>query len=63
MTTWVALGLTVETAIFVAAGFAWLRSRDYTLAEAVAGAVVLVWVLLSLIHQVDLMVGSLLPGM
>ncbi len=59
---WVALGLTVETAIFVLAGVAWLLSRGYTLAEAGAGAVVSVFMGLSLIHQLSFFVGSPLPG-
>ena len=48
--------------IFVLAGFAWLRSGGYTLAEAFAGAVVMVFIGLSLIHQIDVAMGSLLPG-
>ncbi len=62
MTAWIALGLTAETTIFVLAGFAWLRSKGYTLAEAFAGAVVMVFIGLSLIHQIDMAVGSALPG-
>jgi len=49
--------------IFVLAGFAWLETEGFTLAEAGAGAVVVVFILLSLIHQVDLAMGSALPGM
>ena len=48
---WVALGLTAETAVFMLAGFAWFLSRGYTFAEAGAGAVVTVFMALSLIHQ------------
>ena len=48
--------------IFVMAGFAWFRSKEYTLAEACAGAVVTVFVVLSLIHQCSLLVGSPWPG-
>ncbi|BBO68239.1 hypothetical protein DSCA_21690 [Desulfosarcina alkanivorans] len=59
---WVALGLSAETAVFILAGFAWLLSREYTLAEAGAGAVVLVFIALSLVHQLSLLSGSLLPG-
>ena len=59
---WVALGLTAETAIFVMAGFSWFLSMGYTLAEAGAGAVVSVFMALSLIHQVSLFIGSPLPG-
>ena len=59
---WVALGLTAETAVFVLAGFAWFLSREYTIAEAGAGAVVTVFMVLSLIHQISLFTGSFLPG-
>ncbi len=59
---WVALGLTAETAIFILAGFAWFLSRGYTFAEAGAGAVVTVFMVLSLIHQVSFFIGSPLPG-
>ncbi|BBO74935.1 hypothetical protein DSCW_23520 [Desulfosarcina widdelii] len=62
MTACIALGLIAETMLFVMAGFAWLRSKGYTLAEAYAGAVVTVFVLLSLIHQCSLLVGSPWPG-
>lgn len=62
MTACIALGLIAETMIFVMAGFAWFRSKGYTLAEAYAGAVVTVFVLLSLIHQCNLLVGSPWPG-
>jgi hypothetical protein len=60
---WVALGLTAETAVFLLAGFAWFLSRGYTLAEAGAGAVLTVFMALSLIHQISLFTGSLLPGL
>lgn len=60
---WLAMGLSAETALFVLAGFAWLLSRDYTLAEAGAGAVVAVFMALSLIYQVCLFIGSPLPGL
>ena len=63
MTAWIALGLTVETATFVGAALAWLHSEGYTLAEAVAGAVLITFMFLSLLHQVDLAAGSVLPGM
>ena len=59
---WVALGLTAETALFVLAGIAWYLSLGYTLAEAGAGAIVMVFVVLSLIHQISLWIGSPLPG-
>lgn len=59
---WIALGLTAETVIFVMAGFAWLRSMGYTLAEAGAGAVVLVFISISLVHQFCLFVGSPWPA-
>ena len=59
---WVALGLTAETAIFILAGFSWFLSMGYTLAEAGAGAVVSVFMALSLIHQVSFFIGSPLPG-
>lgn len=57
-----ALGLIAETMFFVMAGFAWLQSKGYTLAEAYAGAVVTVFVFLSLTHQCSLLVGSPWPG-
>ena len=38
---WVALGLTVETVVFILAGIAWFLSMGYTLAEAGAGAVLM----------------------
>ena len=60
---WVALGLAAETAVFLLAGFAWFLSREYTLAEAGAGAVLTVFMALSLIHQISLFTGSLLPGL
>jgi hypothetical protein len=60
---WVALGLTAETAVFLLAGVAWFLSREYTLAEAGAGAVITVFMALSLIHQISLFTGSLLPGL
>ena len=62
LTACIALGLIAETMIFVMAGFAWFRSKEYTLAEACAGAVVTVFVVLSLIHQCSLLVGSPWPG-
>ncbi|MBR9984267.1 MAG: hypothetical protein KFF68_00005, partial [Desulfosarcina sp.] len=58
----VALGLTVETVAFILAGIAWFLSMGYTLAEAGAGAVLMVFMALSLIHQVSLFIGSPLPG-
>ena len=59
---WVALILTVETAIFILAGVAWFLSMGYTLAEAGAGAVMIVFMALSLIHQISFFIGSPLPG-
>ncbi len=59
---WVALGLTTETAVFILAGIAWFLSRGYTFAEAGAGAVVMVFMTLSLIHQLSFFTGSPLPG-
>ena len=59
---WVALGLTAETAVFILAGIAWFLSRGYTFAEAGAGAVVMVFMALSLIHQASFFIGSPLPG-
>ncbi|WP_372678367.1 hypothetical protein [Desulfosarcina sp.] len=60
--TWVALCLTAETAVFVLAGIAWFLSRGYTFAEAGAGAVAMVFMALSLIHQISFVIGSPLPG-
>lgn len=62
MTACIALGLIAETMIFVMAGYAWFRSKGYTLAEAYAGAVVTVFVFLSLIQQCSLLVGSPWPA-
>ena len=59
---WVALGLTAETAVFVLAGFSWFLSMEYTIAGAGAGAIVSVFMALSLIHQISLFIGSPLPG-
>ena len=59
---WVALGLTVETAVFILVGVSWFLSMGYTLAESGAGAVVSVFMGLSLIHQLSLFIGSNLPG-
>ena len=60
---WVALGLTAETTVFILAGIAWFLSMGYTLAEAGAGAVVMVFMALSLVHQTSLLIGSPLPGL
>jgi len=60
--SWVALGLTAETAVFILAGIAWFLSRGYTFAEAGAGAVLMIFMALSLIHQVSFIFGSPLPG-
>jgi hypothetical protein len=59
---WVALGLSGETAIFILAGVAWFISAGYTLAEAAAAAVVAVFMVFSLIHQISLLTGSPLTG-
>lgn len=59
---WAALGLTVETALFTGAAFIWLRSREYTFAEAAAGAVILVLMGFSLIHQLSFFLGSKVFG-
>ncbi|MFO7714363.1 MAG: hypothetical protein R6V78_07995 [Desulfosarcina sp.] len=59
---WVALGLTVETAVFTLAGVVWFMSMGYTLAEAGAGAVVTVFMAISLVHQLSLFTGSPLPA-
>ncbi|HSO19969.1 MAG TPA: hypothetical protein VLT88_10945, partial [Desulfosarcina sp.] len=59
---WAALGLTVETAIFVVAGWAWLRSLGYTFAEAAAGGILLVFMGISLIHQISFCAGSPVLG-
>ncbi|MCB2148711.1 MAG: hypothetical protein KQI81_19685 [Deltaproteobacteria bacterium] len=62
MMAWVALGLTAETAVFILVGSSWFLSMGYTLAEAGAGAVVSVFMGLSLIHQLSLFIGSNLSG-
>jgi hypothetical protein len=59
---WIALGLSVETVVFILAGIAWFLSMGYTFAEAGAGAVIIVFMALSLIHQISLLIGSPLPG-
>ena len=58
----IALGLTAETAVFILAGFAWFLSREYTIAEAGAGAVLLVFMVLSLVHQLSFLIGSPWPA-
>lgn len=63
MMVWIAMGLAAETAIFMLAGFSWFISVGYTFAEASAGAIVSVFMALSLIHQIGLYVGSPLPGL
>lgn len=60
--TWMALALTTETAIFTLAGFSWFRSRGYTFAEAGAGAILALFMVLSLIHQISCHIGSPLAG-
>lgn len=59
---WIALALTAETVIFAMAGFAWFRSMGYTFAEAGAGAVVSLFVVLSLVHQFCMFIGSPWPA-
>jgi hypothetical protein len=59
---WVALALTAETVIFILAGFSWFRFRGYTFAEAGAGAILALFMALSLIHQLSCYLGSPLPG-
>ncbi len=58
-----ALGLTVETAIFVLAGFLFLKRQGYTVAEAGAGAILMIFMAYSLIHQGDMLLGSPWLGM
>lgn len=62
MTVWAALGLTVETALFVFVGLAWFLSRGYTFAEAGAGSIMAVFMAVSTIHQISFFLGSPLPG-
>ena len=62
MIAWMAVGLTAEMTLFVVAGVVWYRSRAYTLAEAVAAAVMTVFLVLSLTHQISLLIGSAIPG-
>jgi len=52
VTVLLAAGLTIQTSIFLMAAFAWFRSRAYTFAEAAAGAIVTVFIAVSVIHQV-----------
>ncbi len=54
--------LSGETVLFVIAGFVWLRSSGYTLAEAGAGAVIMVFMTISLIHQLSFFLGSVWPS-
>ena len=63
MTIVVSLILTIEVVLFSLAGFTWLRSRGYTFAEAGAAGILLVFMVFSLIHQIDLFTGSPLPGL
>ncbi len=62
MTIWLGLALTVETGVLVLAGVAWFVSRGYTLAESGAAAVLLLFVTVSLIHQIGFFTGWTLPG-
>lgn len=59
---WTALGMTLETAVFVLAGLSWLLSRGYTLSEAGAGAVILVFMAISLVHQIAFYTGAFSAG-
>ena len=63
MMAWGAAGLGLEVGALVVAAAAWLRGNGYTLAEAGAVGVMVVFVLLSLSHQVDFFIGSHWPGM
>jgi hypothetical protein len=56
--TWTAMALTAETATYLLALFAWLRSREYSIAEAGAVAIVSVFMLFSLIHQIASFSGA-----
>ena len=58
----IAAGLAAETVGLVIAGGIFLRRQGYTLAEAGAGAILLVFMAFSLIHQIDIWVGSSWPG-
>ncbi len=57
------LGLAMETAVFLLAAFAWCRSMAYTFAESAAGAIILVFMALSLVHQIGFYSGSPLPAL
>jgi hypothetical protein len=60
--TWAALMLTGETAVFVLAGFFGFRSQGYTLAEAGAAAILAMFALFSLLHQISCLSGFPLIG-
>ncbi len=62
VTILLALGLAMETAVFLLAAFAWCRSMAYTFAESAAGAILLVFMTLSLLHQIGFYSGSPLPA-
>ncbi|WP_419661483.1 uncharacterized protein Dvar_19160 [Desulfosarcina variabilis str. Montpellier] len=63
MTQVIALGLAAETMLFALAGFFLLWRLGYTIAEAGAGGILLLFMALSLIHQVDIFIGSPWPGL
>lgn len=63
MTQVIALGLVVETTLFVLAGGLFLRRMGYTFAEAGAGGILLLFMAVSLAHQVDFFIGSPWPGL
>ena len=63
MTQVIALGLVAETMLFVLAGGLFLRRLGYTIAEAGAGGILLLFMAVSLAHQVDFFVGSPWPGL
>jgi hypothetical protein len=60
---WAAAVLTAETLLALSAGFAGFRCRGYRIAEAGAAAIVSVFMVFSLIHQIALICGSVWIGL
>ena len=63
MAIWLSMGLTAETTVLILAGMAWFFSMGYTLAESVAAAVLLLFIAISLMHQIGFFTASVLPGL
>ncbi|MEJ2642334.1 MAG: hypothetical protein P8010_22480 [Desulfosarcinaceae bacterium] len=60
--TWLAPVLAIETGLYLSAGFSWFRTQGYSFAEAGAAAIMAVFMVFSLIHQIPAIVGVPLVG-